>query len=89
MAEWQRAEKGPADIESILKGIGMCVWSWPMGAQEHDAFQLVSMCTSGQSLTLPHPELGYDDQPNIFYEYLQIFLKAKAEYQEKYRGATP
>ncbi len=87
LAEWQRKEGGPADIEAIMKGLGMCIWSWPFTNQESDAYGLMAMSTAGQGITFPHPTTGVDDQPNLFFDFLHTYFKAKADYQEKYRGS--
>jgi hypothetical protein len=88
VADFQKAEGGPGDFESLLKGTGMCIWSFPFSEQEHEAYHTVHLCaTSGMGLTYPHPDLGPDDQPNLFFEYLQVYSRAKSEYAEAHRGS--
>lgn len=88
VADWQRAEGAPVDLESLMKGCGMCIWSWPFTEQESDAYRLMLFSTAGTDLKLPHPGLSYDEQPQLFFDFLDIYLKTRAEYQEKYRGSN-
>lgn len=86
LARWQKQEGAPADLESIMKGLGMCIWSWPFSEQDLNAYKLLQHCTGGMAATLPHPELGYEDQPNLYFEYLETYLKARSDYQERFHG---
>ena len=84
--EWQKTEEAPGDFESIMKGLGMCVWSWPRSLDFSDAFRVCQICTSGQGIQMPYPSLSIDDQPNLFYEFLMIYLRAKSDYMELQSG---
>ena len=81
--KWQKAEGAPDDFESVMKGLGMCVWSWPVSRGFPEAYRVCQMCTAGQGLRMPYPSLPFDEQPNLFFEYLNIYLRAGADYREK------
>ena len=70
-----------------MKGLGMCIWSWPFTEQEVNAYKLIAYCSGSMSMTLPHTDRGFDDQPNLFFEYFDTYMRAKGEYQEAHRGA--
>lgn len=82
MQSWQDSEGAPKDFESVMKGIGMCVWSWPFSRQEVDAYSSCALSQAGMGIQYPEPMLGADDQPNLWWEFFSLYTKAKADYAE-------
>jgi hypothetical protein len=80
--EWQRNEGFPGHFEDVLKGYGMCVWSWPFGEQEVNAVWVTSKCSSDSGLHMPYPNLPLDEQPNLFFEYMDVYLSCRSDYFE-------
>lgn len=84
--KWQKAEGAPDDFESVMKGLGMCIWSWPVREDFAEAYRICQMSASGQNIQMPYPSLSFDEQPNLFFEYLTVFFKAKSDYEERNGG---
>jgi hypothetical protein len=69
-----------------MKGLGMCIWSWPVTPELIDAYRVCQFATSGTGIQMPYPALPFDEQPNLFFEYLTIFNKTRADYMDRKRG---
>jgi len=79
----------PTDFDKIMRGIGMCIWSWPIGEQEYNAFFVCSRLVKESGIDMPYPSLPFDEQPNLFFEFSSVYASAISDYFNYRLGETP
>lgn len=77
-----RSVSRPSNFETQCRTLNLCPWSFPVDKQELDAMWVISMSQSMNGITFPYPQLPLDEQPNLFFEFLSIFNKAKYDYSQ-------
>jgi len=83
MEKFQVGSLKKTHFENIMRGLGMCVWSWPFGDQEMEAYNYVSLCCGDMGIKFPYPHLPPEEQPALFYDFLGIYSKARSDYMER------
>ncbi len=67
----------------VVNDLGMCIWSFPYERQEQDALEVIAFHDSGFNVAMPYPNLPMEDQPALFFKFLDIYRNAKREYDER------
>ena len=79
---FQIEEGVSSDLDTVMRSLGMCLWSWPYGVQELNAMWVLAKCVGEMGLTLPYPSIPLEEQPNLFFEFLALYTSARGSYMD-------
>ena len=83
VAKEQTEEVGRSfSFDDVPRITGMCIWSFPYGEQEMKAVDVMSNLITEHGVVLPYPNLAYDEQPALFFQFLNVYQKAKSDFME-------
>ena len=83
VAKEQTEEVGRSfSFDDVPRITGMCIWSFPYGEQEMKAVDVMSNLITEHGVVLPYPNLAYDEQPALFFQFLNVSQNAKSDFME-------
>lgn len=72
--------------EDVMRVLKLCPYSWPFGLNEERALENVSRCVGDMGIQYPYPNLPVNEQPSLFFDYLNIYASVRKDYAE-YKGS--